>query len=1232
MVTWSPDGKLLAATGHDGTGMVWDENGKEVFPIKDGPGVRKERFTVAFSPDGTRVAVPHRGGTVKVWDVQTQKEILTPEGDLDGVQSVAFSPDGKLLAAGSPSGGKLRVWDAATGKDIQALSVPMGGTLPLVFSPDSRWLAAASGQSRGAILWNTETWRRTEPLRGTLACTGLAFSPDGKGLASSDYAGVVQVWDVETGKELLPVTGHLGSVWAVAVSPDSKWIASCSQDGTVRLWDEKGSEESIFPSYSRRWAVAFSPDGNALALGDEVGNLLVWDRGRKEVRFNRREHTGTVVSACFSPDGRFLASAGASDLTVLVRDAQTGEQTLALKEHGSGVGCVAFSPDGKLLATGSGHKPGGAAPDETVRVWNAETGKETQKLNCPGGVTSVAFSPDGKQLLTAGGSPSPVVWDVETGKEVRTLRGHTKRVICAAYIPGGQAIVSVDQTNRVIVWEAATGKLRREVRLGKDVDVRALAVAPDGRHVVTANGNGTLYVLRLQEAPTRGSFPPPDPAWLEKVRGMKPEEQIQEVAEEMKRRNPGFDGKLVTQERNDGEGFHLTFSVAAVRDLTPLRALPRLVGLICDGTDANGPLLDLSPLKGLPLLSLEFSQCNVEDLTPLAEMPLRRLVCARTKVRNLTPLQRVKSLTYLGCPYTEVSDLTPLTELPIAILNIHRTSVTDLTPLEKMPLKSLWLDLKQYQGIEFIRVMKKLGTVNDKPAAEFWKEYDAKVGPPPQGFAPLDGDWLKAVREMKPEEQVQAVVEELKRRNPGYDGKVTPVIGEGAVTGLNFEAEVVLLDLTPMQALPRLGRLLVVFPGSYEGPPLDLSPLKGLPLRSLFLLNTQTQDLSPLRGLPLEEFECNSLLVSDLSPLEGMPLVHLHCYSRGIADLSPLRGMKLKELSLVWTGVANLEPLKGMPLTYLYLQHSRVRDLTPLRGIGLKELHLDFLPYQGQEVIRAMKTLEKISDKRPEEFWQEFDEKVGPRAADLPALDAEWVRGVKSLPPDEQVRAVARELERRNPGYGADKVKAERPAAGELVLTLTDADPVADLTPVCALADLKEVHYVTTVQDTQPGRLSDLEPLKGLPLRRLSIARSHVADLTPLKGMPLVSLNVFATCVTDLTPLRGMPLEVLSCGYAGVADLTPLHGMPLQRLHFPGTWVADLEPLKGMPLAHLDLRNQRVRDLTPLKGMCLQSLSLDLKPYRGFEHVRAMTTLTTINSKPAAEFWKEYDAKLGPPK
>jgi hypothetical protein len=162
---------------------------------------------------------------------------------------------------------------------------------------------------------------------------------------------------------------------------------------------------------------------------------------------------------------------------------------------------------------------------------------------------------------------------------------------------------------------------------------------------MTANGNGTIYVLRLEEAPTRGSFPPLDPAWLAKVRAMKPEEQVQAVVAELKRRNPGFDGK-VTPTIQDSEVVSLKFEERVqIRDLMPLQGLP-LKALHLENSGVN----DLSSLQGIPLQILVVRRPRlISDLSPLQGMPLKYLAADNSGLTDLTPLKGIK-LTNLQQP------------------------------------------------------------------------------------------------------------------------------------------------------------------------------------------------------------------------------------------------------------------------------------------------------------------------------------------------------------------------------------------------------------------------------------------------------------------------------------------------------------------------------------------------------------------------------------------------------
>ena len=212
-----------------------------------------------------------------------------------------------------------------------------------------------------------------------------------------------------------------------------------------------------------------------------------------------------------------------------------------------------------------------------------------------------------------------------------------------------------------------------------------------------------------------------------------------------------------------------------VMDVSPVRAFVGLNALLCPASDRDGHerLGDLSPLKGMPLTRLEINNTCVADLSPLQGMKLLSLSCFWANVNDLSPLMDMplKDLNIVGNP---ISDLSQLTGIPLTSIDIRFTLVTDLSPLKEMPLTVLMLVFKPERDTELLRSIKTLETINHKPAAEFWKEVEEKQT--------TSEAWTKQVAGMSAEEQVKAVAKKLQEHNPGFDGKVTPVIENGVVT------------------------------------------------------------------------------------------------------------------------------------------------------------------------------------------------------------------------------------------------------------------------------------------------------------------------------------------------------------------------------------------------------------------------------------------------------------------
>ncbi|MGH7168840.1 MAG: protein kinase domain-containing protein [Gemmataceae bacterium] len=273
--------------------------------------------------------------------------------------------------------------------------------------------------------------------------------------------------------------------------------------------------------------------------------------------------------------------------------------------------------------------------------------------------------------------------------------------------------------------------------------------------------------------------------------------------------------------------------------------------------------------------------------------------------------------------------------------------------------------------------------------------------------------WEKSVAALPAAQQVKAVVQRLKVRNPFFDCQIEPTIQGQVVTGLRFNTDVV-DDISPVRALTRLESLICYGTAPKMGRLIDLSPLRGLPLRRLTFSDNQVKDLSPLRemplkrldlarnlgvkdltplkGMPLEFLDCSHTCVTELSPLKGMKLTALWCDQTLVSDLTPLRGLALKDLRIPYTKVSDLTPLKGMPLEILWLIKTPVSDLSPLRGMPLKELGLtdsqvtDLSPLRGMpltklwcrfqrardgEIVRSFTKLRIINDKPAAEFWKE---------------------------------------------------------------------------------------------------------------------------------------------------------------------------------------------------------------------------------------------------------------------
>ena len=410
----------------------------------------------------------HKGINIKFQDVNRNKELSNtktyPESEL---QNIYFSPNGQNAAIHIMKERNKRnvgdyesiiiLWNVIAGYEISRFSSYPELFYGIKFSPDGRFLATG-GRAGSIKLWDSNSGAELRSFRSYISpVLHVCFSPDGKKLAigreglSKEKS--IQIWDTANICQLRSLMGHSDNVYTLAFSPDGSKLASGSRDFSIKLWDpETGKNlKTLRCGDDEVFSIAFSDDGKFIASGGALnGGISIWDGSTGKKIPKIAPGSRAVHDIAFSPNSHILAAAldnyDNSAMPIPLWDVNADKSLRDLRGHTSAIYSISFSPDGKILASSSS--------DETVKLWQVETGNEIRTFSSKPGTLKI--SPDGKRLALGSIDNSIKLWDIHAGKEIKTLRGHSKSVSSIAFSPDGQTLASGSLDGTTKIWNTKT--------------------------------------------------------------------------------------------------------------------------------------------------------------------------------------------------------------------------------------------------------------------------------------------------------------------------------------------------------------------------------------------------------------------------------------------------------------------------------------------------------------------------------------------------------------------------------------------------------------------------------------------------------------------------------------------------------------------------------------------------------------------------------------------------------
>ena len=517
---FSPDERRLVTWSNDGTARIWDVGAAKTIAVLKGLGTMPAM--AAFIADGRRV-VTAAGTKVQIWDAETGDELVTLTGHQVGeiiklgntssgvpvspaveqamvesaqasISAAALSLDHSILVTASKDK-TARAWDLVQGKPLAVFTGHSGMAFQAAISPDGRYAATSAVNPQAATssnptalhevrVWETRTGTEISLIRFPDFVSSIAFSPDGASVLIA-HGKRVELWNVAAAQQTAAYLGHIDSVIRAAFVADGTRILSHSSDGLAILWEVKsGRQLALFGKHlGTIYQAAMSPDGSHVVTAGLDGTARIWSLQPAESGWPLT--TEAISSpATFSPDLSLIA-VGSMDGKARLWNAKTGKPLVTLTGHNGPVGRPAFSPDSRYVVTHSN--------DGTVRVWAARTGRQLAIVQRGPPVAGAIFNPNGMQILAWLGNVARIFDRSSGSARVRTLSGHSARVMDASYSSDGHRIVTSSRDRTVRVWDAASGR-EQLVLTGHNGDVWSAVFADKGRKIVSVSADRTIRV------------------------------------------------------------------------------------------------------------------------------------------------------------------------------------------------------------------------------------------------------------------------------------------------------------------------------------------------------------------------------------------------------------------------------------------------------------------------------------------------------------------------------------------------------------------------------------------------------------------------------------------------------------------------------------------------------------------------------------------------------------------